>query len=76
MPPKSTHTVTLTATGCRPQRGVRAHSNQSREEWTARLERGLNSEESDLKVHQRASLSEDEVVKMMDPKAIMTEDLQ
>jgi hypothetical protein len=76
MPPKSTCTVTPTAAGCHPQRGARAHSDQSREEWTARLERGPNSKESDLEAHQRASLSEDEAVEMIDPKAMMTEDLR
>jgi hypothetical protein len=76
MPPKSTCTVTLTAAGRRPQRGARAHSDQSREERTTRPERGLNSEESDLEAHQRAGLSEDEAVKMTDPEAMTTEDLR
>jgi hypothetical protein len=76
MPPKSTHTVTPTAAGCRPQRGARAHSDQSGEERTAGLERGPNSKESDLEVHQRASLSEDEAVETTDPEAMTTEDLR
>jgi hypothetical protein len=76
MPPKSTRTVTPTAASHHLQRGARAHSDQSREEWTTRLERGPNSEESNLEVYQRVSLSEDEAVEMTNPKAIMTEDLQ
>jgi hypothetical protein len=64
--------LTPTAAGHHLQRGARAHSNQSREERTAELERGLNSEESGLEAYQRASLSKDEAVDTMDPKAMMT----